>query len=137
MNKKSLPIVGSIVIIAILIGVVVLQGVNHTRQTITGKQSVNQRAPLPKEVTVTLNKNGFSPATVTINVGSAVLWKNKSGSKQTVNSDNYPTNQLYRELNFGMFANGSSVTYTFTKIGVYGYHNQLNPKQTGKIIVKN
>ncbi len=90
---------------------------------------------LPKEVTVTLDKNGFRPATVTINVSSAVRWKNESGAQQTVNSDNYPTNQLHRDLNFGVFTSGSSVTHTFTTPGTYEYHNQFHHEQTGKIIV--
>ncbi|HZE87272.1 MAG TPA: cupredoxin domain-containing protein [Methylomirabilota bacterium] len=90
---------------------------------------------LAKEVTVTLDKNGFSPATVTIKKGTAVRWKNASGKEQTVNSDNYPTNQLHKELNFGAFNNGSTVMYTFTKPGTYGYHNQFHPEQKGTIIV--
>ena len=97
--------------------------------------TAKQRAPLPKEATVTLDKNGFSPSQVTIKVGGAIRWKNISGAQQTVNSDNYPTNQLHRELNFGAFNNGSSVVYTFIKPGLYGYHNQFHHEQEGKILV--
>ena len=66
---------------------------------------------------------------------SPIRWINKSGTQVTVNSDDYPTNQLHKELNFGVFANNSSVVYTFTKPGTYGYHNQFHPNQKGKIIV--
>jgi len=133
MNKKYLfGIV--ILIIVILLGFIIWKGKTNTHQT-SNKTPKNQRAPLPKEVTITLTKNGFSPTQVTINVGSAVRWKNESGSQQTVNSDNYPTNQLHRELNFGVFNNNSSVVYIFSQPGMYGYHNQLNPKQKGKVIV--
>lgn len=90
---------------------------------------------LPKEVIITLNPNGFSPKQVEIKVGSAVRWKNVSGDKQTVNSNDYPTNQLHKELNFGIFNNGSSVVYTFTKPGNYGYHNQFHPEQKGEVVV--
>lgn len=90
---------------------------------------------LPKEVIVKLDKNGFSPKEVTIKTGTSVRWENISGDKQTVNSDDYPNNQLHRELNFGVFNNGSSVTYIFTRIGTYGYHNQLHHEQSGEIIV--
>jgi len=99
------------------------------------KTLINQRAPLPKVVIVTLTTKGFTPSQVTIRVGSAINWVNKSGAQQTVNSDNYPTNQLHRELNFGLFNNGSSVTHTFTTPGTYGYHNQFHHEQMGKIIV--
>ncbi len=98
-------------------------------------RSFKTNAVLPKEVIVKLDKNGFFPKLVTIKTGTAVRWENVSGDKQTVNSDDYPTNQLHRELNFGMFNTGSSVVYVFTKAGTYGYHNQLNHAQTGEIIV--
>ena len=91
---------------------------------------------LPKESSVTLDKNGFTPKEVTIGVGGAVRWTNTSGADQTVNSDDYPTNQLYKELNFGVFSNGSTVVYIFKNPGTYTYHNQYHPKQQGKIIVK-
>lgn len=100
------------------------------------KQVKSKPRILPKEATVTLDKKGFSPAEVTIKVGSAVRWKNVSGDKQTVNSDDYPTNQLHRELNFGVFNSGSTVVYTFTKPGTYGYHNQFHHEQSGKVIVE-
>jgi plastocyanin len=90
-----------------------------------------------KELVITLGKNGFSPDTITIKTETPVRWINKSGKPQTVNSDNYPTNRLHRQLNFGVFGNGSSVTYTFTMPGVYGYHNQFIHTQVGKITVVN
>ncbi|HWY79150.1 MAG TPA: hypothetical protein VNW29_02215, partial [Candidatus Sulfotelmatobacter sp.] len=112
MNKKYLYI--GFIIILLVSGFVIWKTIHHAQQSTSTSQKSIRRA-LPKEVTVTLNKDGFIPQVVTINTGSAVRWKNESGSQQTVNSDNYPTNQLHRELNFGVFSNGSSVTYTFTK----------------------
>jgi plastocyanin len=121
------------VIILLILGAVLWLGF-FTKNKPTSR-SFRTNAVLPKEIVVKLDKNGFSPKEVTIKTGTAVRWTNVSGDKQTVNSDNYPTNQLHRELNFGVFNNGSSVVYIFTKTGTYGYHNQLNYKQAGKIIV--
>jgi plastocyanin len=92
-------------------------------------------AVLAKETTITLDKNGFTPNKITIKKGTAIRWKNVSGKEQTVNSDNYPTNQLHKELNFGVFNNNSTVMYIFTKPGTYGYHNQFHPEQKGTITV--
>ena len=133
MNKKYLLEIGLVTII-IFIGFIFWQSHKTMNQSV--KTAANQRAPLPKEAKVMLDKNGFSPKEMTIKVGSAVRWVNKSGAQQTVNSDNYPTNQLHKELNFGVFSNGSSVVYTFTKPGTYGYHNQFHHEQEGKIIVE-
>jgi plastocyanin len=135
MRKKYIIIIGILVIILAIAGVVFWNAAKSHSTTNMNKKAVSHMQHLPKEVTVTLTKNGFSPKTVTIKVGSAVRWVNKSGKPETVNSDNYPTNQLHRELNFGEFANNSSVVYTFTKPGTYGYHNQFHHTQDGKIIV--
>jgi plastocyanin len=131
MKKKYLILLLGLVTILIA-GLFLLKGSNTTQtKTIT-----RQSAPLPKEITVILDKGGFRPNVVTVKAGTAVRWLNESGDKQTVNSDDYPTNQLHKELNFGIFNNGSSVVYIFKTPGAYGYHNQLNPKQSGKIIVE-
>jgi plastocyanin len=132
MNKKSL-LIGILIIVVIIIGVIVWKDIKSAHTTATSGSS--HREPLPKEVIITLTKNGFSPSQVTIKVGTAVRWKNESGSQQTVNSDNYPMNQLHRELNFGAFNNDSSVVYIFTKPGTYGFHNQFHHEQEGKITV--
>ena len=130
MKQKYLILLGLLVVL--IAGFFLLNGVNKNQS----KTQTHQSTPLPKEVTVTLDKNGFAPNVVTIKVGTAVRWKNISGDKQTVNSDNYPTNQLHKELNFGIFNSGSSVVYIFKTAGTYGYHNQLHHEQTGKIIVE-
>jgi plastocyanin len=130
MRQKYLLVSGAIIFL--VFGFFLLKGSNTTQTKTITKQS----APLPKEVTVTLDKNGFNPKEVKIKVGTAVRWINQSGDKQTVNSDDYPTNQLHKELNFGIFNNGSSVVYIFKISGTYGYHNQLRHEQSGKIIVE-
>ena len=131
MNKKYLLTI-CIILIVLVGGIVVWKGINTTKQT---NIAIKHTTALPKEATVTLGKDGFSPKEVTIKIGGAIRWKNESGKPETVNSDDYPTNQLHKELNFGLFNNGSSVIYTFTKPGTYGYHNQLHHEQEGKIIV--
>jgi plastocyanin len=118
------------IFILLIAGVILLR--NAKSGEITTKRVPMQ---LPKEVTVTLDANGFSPKEVTIRVGTAVRWKNISGKPQTVNSDHYPTNQLHKELNFGIFTNNATVVYLFTKPGAYGYHNQFHPEQQGEVIV--
>lgn len=133
--KRKYPIILALIILVLVGCFVAWKMIKTSHQSTPPKSPAAKRAPLPKEVTVTLGKNGFTPTQVTIKVGSAIRWVNKSGKPETVNSDNYPTNQLHKELNFGEFANGSSVVYTFTKPGTYGYHNQFHHEQEGKVIV--
>ena len=128
-RRYVLPI---IIIVLLVLGIVLWIGFFTKNGS---PRSFRTNAVLPKEVIVKLDKNGFSPKEITIKTSTAIRWENVSGAKQTVNSDDYPTNQLHKELNFGVFNNGSSVVYIFTKTGTYGYHNQLNHEQAGKIIV--
>lgn len=133
--KKGYIFIFLIFLLLIAGGYIYWKSIKTSNSSQQNNQTKKQRV-LPKEVTVRLDKKGFSPAVVTVEVGSAVRWKNVSGDKQTVNSDDYPSNQLHRELNFGVFNDGSTVVYTFTKPGTYGYHNQFKPEQKGKVIVE-
>jgi len=132
--KKTYVLSIALLIIILVASFFIWKIAKHTPQA-NKVSSANKTKPLPKEVTITLSKTGFTPSQITVKTGSAVRWKNESGAQQTVNSDNYPTNQLHKELNFGVFSNNSSVVYTFTKPGTYGYHNQFHHEQKGKIIV--
>jgi len=132
MKQRFIFILGFVLIVLLLGGYFAWKVVKSSQKP---HYAVRMNTVLAKEVDVTLSANGFSPKEVTIKPGTAVRWKNNTNKPQTVNSDNYPTNQLHKELNFGVFNAGSSVQYIFTKPGTYGYHNQLHPDQTGTIIV--
>lgn len=86
--------------------------------------------------TVNLTTNGFSPATLTIKAGTKVTWVNQSGSNATVNSNPHPIHTDYPPLNLGSFKDGGTLSLTFDKPGTYGYHNHLNPSESGTIIVQ-
>lgn len=85
---------------------------------------------------VMITRSGFSPSTLTVKVGTKVVWVNKSGVTAAVNSAVHPTHLVYPPLNLGEVANGSSVELVFDKPGTYKYHNHLNPTQTGTIVVQ-
>ncbi len=141
MNNKTLVI---IIAVLVLIGaVVVVLGKlgNKSIQSGAPAQSTTSQGTggtTPKEtiVNVNLTSSGFDPKTVTIKTGTRVIWINKSGGDATVNSDLHPTHKLYPPLNLGQFPNGSSVQLVFDKPGKYGYHNHLNPSQTGTVVVE-
>jgi plastocyanin len=111
-----------------------------SQQTIpsTGSSAINESSPAvsQSENTVTLTSDGYSPATLTIKVGSTVKWVNDSGESATVNSDPHPTHTNYPPLNLGKFDNGGTLSLTFDKAGTYGYHNHLNASEKGTIIVQ-
>lgn len=107
-----------------------------TTTTVTPEASPATSSAVVEQNVVTLTTSGYSPASLTVKAGTTVTFMNKSGSKATVSSDPHPVHTAYPPLNLGSFADGGTLTLTFDKPGTYGYHNHLNPTQTGKIIVQ-
>lgn len=140
MNSKLLAAI--VVVIAVLVGGVFLGVAGKKSQTppVTQQPQQNtvQQTPPPfiQEAIVTVTKDGFSPATLTLKVGARVTWVNKSASLMTVHSAVHPTHQVFPPLNLGEFGDGSSVQLVFDKPGRYSYHNHLNPEQTGVVVVE-
>ncbi len=137
-NKLKLLAIGALVLV-VLVGIAYSWNRNAksvaTTPTETNKPQTLS-AEVPKEDGVTLTDKGFEPASLTVKKGMAVRWTNKSTMpKSSVNSDDYPTNKLYPELNLGLFNVNSTLVHIFDKPGTYGYHNQFKPEQKGTIVV--
>lgn len=144
-NKKQTITTRSIIITALVlsflsIGVFIVFMVINTRAkspppNINGYKE--NREKLPEEVIILATNEGFSPEMITIKKGTSVRWINKNTSgRASVNSDDYPTNRLYPELNLGQFQEGATLVHIFNTPGVYTYHNQYNPSHSGQINVE-
>jgi plastocyanin len=84
------------------------------------------------EVTVTTDSSGkftFSPASLTVKVGTTVTWRNSTGAPHTVTSDDGTTFN-------GMLPTGGTFTFTFTKAGTFPYHCNIHPYMKAMIIVQ-
>jgi plastocyanin len=81
------------------------------------------------ETAVKIDNFSFSPATVTVPVGTTVRWTNRDDIPHTVVSDDktFKSKALDTDDQF---------TYTFTKPGTYSYFCGLHPKMTAKIVVQ-
>jgi plastocyanin len=71
----------------------------------------------------------FSPTTLTVSVGSKVIWVNKDDEPHTVVSDT------------GVFRSGAidtdeSFSFTFDKPGTYHFTCSIHPRMVGTIVVK-
>jgi plastocyanin len=81
---------------------------------------------------VTIQDFTFSPATLTIKVGTTVQWTNNGPTAHTTTSDAAAWNSgtLSAPMGGGAYGGGSaggSYTFTFTATGTYGYHCALHP----------
>lgn len=142
MNNKTLI---TIIVVLIIVVVIIAVGGKFVKKTSgpetntkmqTQQQTGTTNTTKEIMVNVAITSSGFNPQTVTVKVGTRVIWLNKSGGLATVNSDLHPTHRLYTPLNLGEFPDGSSVQLVFDKPGTYKYHNHLNPSQTGTVVVQ-
>jgi plastocyanin len=81
------------------------------------------------EVAIKIDNFSFSPATVTVPVGTTVRWTNRDDIPHTVVSDDqaFKSKALDTDQDF---------TYTFTKPGTYGYFCSIHPKMIAKVVVQ-
>lgn len=133
MNKY---LVGLVVIILLGFGAYFLFRNQAVAPSPVSPASVTPNSNQQTQTAVTLTASGFAPATLTIKAGQTVTWINQSGQEATVNSNPHPVHTDYPPLNLGSFANGASLQLTFPTPGTYGYHNHLNPSESGTIIVQ-
>ena len=94
----------------------------------------NTQQSTAKEISYT--NDGFSPNSLTVKSGDTVTIKNTSSGTLQFDSDPHPQHTANPELNVGEVASGESKTFTVTKKGEHGYHNHLNSRDTGMLVVE-
>lgn len=101
-------------------------------------------------VTVTFTANGFSPKTVNVKKGDTVMFVNSSSEQMWVASNPHPIHSGYSGTTVDQHcpdtqgvafdectAVGAGGTYSFTfqKVGSWGYHNHIDHGMTGTVVV--
>ena len=91
----------------------------------TSNPPVNGNPPTNE---VYINGSAFTPATLTIAMGTTIKWTNKNAANQTVTSDT------------GLFDSGvikpnGTYSYTFSTAGTYNYHSTNSPSMTATVVV--
>ena len=86
-------------------------------------------------VTITTDSNGFtfSPKTLTIPVGTTVIWKNTTQTPHTVTSND---GKSFNTGDSTPVAPGTTFSFKFTKAGTFAYHCDFHPSMMATIIVK-
>lgn len=74
--------------------------------------------------TVRIKSTGYGPASMTVAMGSKVVWKNKTGKKRVVAADTGFISTWFLP-NTTVPAYGTSVAVTFPQAGSFGYHDTL------------
>lgn len=146
MGRSGIIVTGLIAIVLVVGGIFAFKSKdknnqpsqNQSTSTPASSSTNNQSSSANPTVAATITYNGslFSPSQVTINKGESVTIKNDSKVTVDFESDPHPTHTNNTELNAGPIEAGKSVTITINKVGSWGYHNHLDPAQTGTIVVR-
>ncbi len=146
MNKTPAIV---LLIILVAVGGFILYGKENktkynTNITVDGTQNGTPDAattPLPDTtpttVTVVYTDSGFSPAVISIPMGSTVTFINQSSGKMWIASDPHPQHTVLSAFDEKVAVeNGGTYSYTFATTGQFGFHNHMSANKIGVITVK-
>ena len=87
--------------------------------------------------TVHYSGSGFSPSSISVEVGETVTFVNDGSGSMWVASSKHPTHKDLAGFDqLKGSGNGTSYSYTFEKIGEWSYHNHKSASHQGKVIVE-
>lgn len=93
--------------------------------------------PGPTTHTVSYTNSGYTPGVITVKAGDTVKFVNNSSSNMWPASNNHPTHTIYPEFDAKTaIPLGGQWSFTFSKLGTWGYHDHLMPGRTGTVIVQ-
>jgi plastocyanin len=78
---------------------------------------------------VKIDNFSFGPQTLTVFVGTTVVWTNRDDIPHTVVSTDGVFKSKVRDTD-------EKFSYTFTEAGTYPYFCSVHPKMTGKVVVQ-
>ncbi|MEM3074850.1 MAG: hypothetical protein QW727_02830 [Candidatus Pacearchaeota archaeon] len=152
-------IVGIIIAVLIFLGYFLFSGsAENLNPNISEKnrfdnsQEINQNSiGNLNEHTIEITSEGFSPSILIIKVGETVNFVNKMSSPSWPASDIHPTHTIYPGSDIKKCGTSEEIklfdackgilrdeiySFTFNEKGSWNYHDHLNPRLKGKIIVE-
>jgi len=94
------------------------------------RMSLSATAQQKTEATeVKIDNFSFGPATLTVPVGTTIVWTNRDDIPHTVVS----TDGVFKSK---VLDTDEKFSFTFSKAGTYPYFCSIHPKMTGKVIVQ-
>ena len=101
-------------------------------------QAVEESAPVPqqKNITVARTASGFEPERVLIHKGTTVTFINNTDAQFWPASDSHPSHGMYPAFDpKHPLAPNESWSFTFDTPGVWTFHDHLDSRITGKVLV--
>lgn len=97
----------------------------------------NADSRTPRVYTVSYKSGVFSPTNLRIHAGDTVRFKNEGFFGIRIVSDPHPKHSDLPGLDsIGDIPQNSYFSFTFSSKGIFGYHNENSPEESGTIIVR-
>ncbi|HTW97027.1 MAG TPA: cupredoxin family copper-binding protein [Candidatus Methylomirabilis sp.] len=81
----------------------------------------------PQISPVSIQNFSFNPSSLTVSVGTTVVWTNNDPVPHQIGSDSFNSSPL---------SQGGTFSHKFTTAGTYDYHCTIHPSMTGTITVQ-
>lgn len=102
----------------------------QTRDDTSNTNNTSNQANNPTAQSVSIKNFAYSPASMTVPVGTTVTWTNNDSVAHTVTSDSG------KILDSGTIQPGQTFSFTFTKAGTYAYHCAIHPRMKATMTVQ-
>ena len=137
-----------ILLIIFLISALLLAGCSSSG---SDDKSSTKGSSKNKVLTIEINSEGFSPNPLIVGQGDTVTWINKDATEHWTASAMHPTHTVYPGSDINKcgtseeknifdsckgLAQDEEWSFTFNEKGEWKYHDHLNPKLFGKVIVE-
>lgn len=108
-------------------------------EAVVGSQvdsQISEKQPTTLLPTITFTDKGFSQPTYTFPDGLEVRVHNQSKMNLQFSSDDHPTHTEHTEMNMNILKPGESGTFKPAGKGTYMFHDHLNDRYTGTLIIQ-
>jgi plastocyanin len=95
------------------------------------KGSVTRAQQKASTMEVKVDNFSFGPVTLTVPVGTTVMWTNRDDIPHTIVSTDDP-----KAFKSKVLDTDEKFSFTFSKSGTYPYFCSIHPKMIGKVIVQ-
>lgn len=103
----------------------------------SGPAASTNSASITPSVLVHMPTSGFNPETLTVKQGTKVCFQNDDSEARWPASNIHPTHEIYSEFDpKAPVRSGDTWCFTFTKAGIWKFHDHLLPEFVGTINVE-
>ncbi len=113
--------------------------------TFLGPSETVSPSPVVSKNIVTYTDSGYMPNTIIIKKGETLIWKNQSSGGMWTASNPHPIHTEYPQsggcINSAFDEcqadpTGTEWSFTFTRVGTWGYHNHVSARDMGTVVVQ-